>query len=287
MIPSNFTQRSPVQSAVTANNTTVGIRIFYKGDPADAAEPGVGFALATAPKFTFYLNFTATGYDTNIAADGGKTFTASSTLLDVVNWINGTKNWGAILVAGLTTDALGTTGGNVVAITAAAVPATGAIVKLNAIESAATKPGIASVCIGPEALGALFGVPSCLRSDCSTAPWVPDFAAATARPKSLRRQVIDATNILQYVNAYMGATSATSPSLEVYDATQKGETLVRTIAVTASNSTATAVNLSDLQSEIQSVPGHRLVARLQGTGTVTGHTLTASGVTGILDVNKR
>ena len=284
-IPSNFIQRGSVQSAVTADNTTVGVRIFYKGDPADAAEPGVGLVQATM-KFTFYLNFTATTYDTNIASDGGKTFTATNTLLDVVNWINSTKNWGAVLVGGLTTDALGTAGANIVAITAAAVPAAGAILKLNAISSASGKPGIASVCIGPEALGTNFGSPSSLRSASNINPWVPDFAQATARPKSLRRQTLNFTNILTYVKATMGGTSATSPSLEIYDATQSGETLVATLSVTASNSTATEHKLTDLAAEITSIPGHRLVARLQGTTGVTGHTLSANGVTGVLDVNR-
>jgi len=283
-IPSNFIQRGSVQSAVTADNTTVGIRVFYKGDPADAAEPGFGYT--TGLKATFYLNFTATGYDTNIAADGGKTFDANDTLLTVVNWINSTKNWGAILVGGLTTDKLGASSANVAAVTAAAVPAAGAILKLNAISSAATKPGIASVCIGPEALGLNFGAPSSLRSASNINPWVPDFAQATARPKSLRRQTLDFTNILTYVKATMGGTSATSPSLEIYDATQSGETLVATLAVTATNSTATEYKLTDLAAEIMSIPGHRLVARLQGTTGVTGHTLLANGVTGVLDVNR-
>jgi len=295
-IPPNFSQRSPVQGSVTAGATATtgvssGIRIFYKGDPADAAEPGVGYAAASSPKITFYTNFTATTYDTAIASDGGKTFTGTTTLLEVVNWINSTKNWGAILVGGLTKDVLGTSSANVAALTAAAVPAAGALLLLNTVATGTGSPGIASVCIGPEALGTLFGAPSSLRSASNIAPWVPDFAAVTARPKGLKRQVLDATNIVQYVKAYMGTATATSPSLEVYDATQSGETLVATLPVTASNATATEYKLTDLAAEIQSVPGHRLVVRLQGSGTVAGqainHTLSVNGVTGILDINKR
>ena len=297
-IAPNFLQRASVQGALTAGATattgvTPGIRVFYKGDPADAAEPGFGYAAAASPKLTFYLKFTAgvSGYDTNIAADGGKTFAATDTLLTVVNWINSTKNWGAILIGGLTKDVLGTSSANVAALTAAAVPAAGSVLLLNTVATGTGTPGIASICIGPEVLTTAFGSPSSLRSASNINPWVPDVAAVTARPKSLRRQALDFTSVLTYIRAYMGTATATSPSLEIYDATQVGETLVATLAVTASNATATEYKLTDLAAEIVSIPGHRLVVRLQGSGTVAGqeasnHTLIANGVTGVLDVNR-
>jgi hypothetical protein len=154
--------------------------------------------------------------------------------------------------------------------------------KYAAIVTAAGAPGIVNVGFGPEVLGSAVGFGPSRRSSKKILGFRNDPAEAV--PEGYPRPCTDWVNVLQYVSFTQGSGTLTGGYLDIYDATDTGETKVRSaIALTATNSAVTTYTLSDLAAEVLSQPGHRLVCRVEasviGTGT---HTLVANGVYGEL-----
>ena len=277
MSDSNFKIRSYVQDLATID-TSKGIRVFYKGTPADNADPQFALTLTGSDQIDF-LFYDGSKADSSVSdgTAGRLRFANADTLGKVVATINAQKYWGATLIAGLASDVLGSSGANLVAVSKATALPNGLIVPLNTVTTGTNAPGLVSVCLGPEVLNSTFGTISSLRSR-SNAKTIWADPAATRAANDVK-QPIDAVTILQRIQVVIAA-STTAISLDVYDATDLGETKVR--SYTPSASATTSYSLSDLNEEIMSVPGHRLVVRLEGATTLTGHTLTASGKTGYL-----
>jgi hypothetical protein len=286
-LPMNFKQHFAVSKSATGAtaSTSVAFKIFWVGDKSQyTGEPGV-FLDISEMQLTFYTRVAATAVvDSTIGTAGVLTAVATDTLAATVALINASKNWRAVPCAMLSTDVWGTAGANLAAdIAAAAITDAGTSVCLKTIISDGTNGGVVSVCLGLEAAGSEVGFGPSRRSGKKILGFRNDPAAAV--PAVYPRQTLDMNTILQSISVTQPSTKMTGAYLDIYDATDTGETkVVSAKAITDTNSAVTSYTLSDTNNEVMSLPGHRLVARVEasGIGSATTAVLTLSGVVGEL-----